>query len=122
MIRGTQYLVLDLLKAIINFTKFARNQCRYEWFNFAAYTKHKTFEMRLHQGSIDAVEINNWIRLCSIFMDWAAGMSFTKVKNRLLGKDKDELFEYIMQLCRDAGQDDLVDYYNCKVGKELVTA
>jgi len=105
------------IKAITSFTDFARYQCRYEWINFAAYTKHKTFEVRLHQGSIDAEEICNWIRLCSVFMDWAASMSFTKVKNRLLGKSKDEMFEYIMQLCRDAGQDDLVDYYNKKAGR-----
>jgi hypothetical protein len=111
---------LPKIKAITSFTEFARYQCRYEWFNFAAYTKHKTFEVRLHQGSIDAKEINNWLRIHSIFMDWASSMSFTKVKNRLLGKSKDELFDYIMQLCKDAGQEDLVDYYNTKVGKELV--
>jgi hypothetical protein len=108
---------LPSIKAIKRFSDFARKQCRYEYVNFAAYTKHKTFEVRLHHGSIDAKEICNWLRIHSVFMDWAASMSFTKVKNRLLGKTKEELHDYIMQICKDAGYDDLVEYYNCKVGR-----
>lgn len=35
---------------------------RYEWFNLYAYLAHNTFEVRLHQGSLNAQEIKNWIR------------------------------------------------------------
>jgi len=91
---------MQSLENITSFTKFARLQCRYEWFNFAAYGKYKTFEVRLHQGSIDAEEICNWIRIHAIFMDWAANKTFAEVKEALHGKDTNEQFDFIMELCQ----------------------
>jgi len=116
------YANLTRIKAIKKFTEFAQNQTRYEWANFAAYAKFKTFEIRLHQGSLDATEICNWLRIHTIFMDWATSMSFTKVKNRLLHLDTNARFEFIMDLCEQAGQSDLVNYYQAIRATELVTA
>jgi hypothetical protein len=112
------YADMAKIKEIKKFTDFAQNQTRYEWINFAAYAKFKTFEVRLHQGSVDATEICNWIRIHTIFMDWATSMSFTKVKNRLLSKTTEERFEFIMGLCHHAGQHDLVEYYSNKCAIE----
>lgn len=36
---------------------------RYMGINVAAYGKHKTFEIRIHSGTINDVKINNWIKL-----------------------------------------------------------
>ena len=36
---------------------------RYRYVNAASYDKHKTLEIRLHHGTLDADEIINWIKL-----------------------------------------------------------
>ncbi len=36
---------------------------RYWYVNHQAYSAHKTLEVRLHQGSLSAVEIINWVKL-----------------------------------------------------------
>ncbi len=42
---------------------------RYKIINAHAYSKHKTLEVRLHQGSLDAIKICNWIDLLLAIQD-----------------------------------------------------
>lgn len=44
-----------------DFDYFCRCSDRYEFVNLAAYRTHKTFEIRGHQGTLNPVEILNWI-------------------------------------------------------------
>lgn len=39
------------------------NDWRYNMINAHAYFQHRTIEIRIHEGTVDAEEINNWIRL-----------------------------------------------------------
>ncbi len=47
----------------------ARNADRYRSLNVTAYSKYKTFEIRLHQGSLDKVKVKNWVTLLLNFFD-----------------------------------------------------
>ena len=99
---------------ISNFTNFAWNQTRYEWVNFVAYSVHSTFEVRLHQGTLDANEVCNWVKAHATFMDWASNAGWAKVRNTLLCMNDAERFDFIAQVWRDAGCGDLEDYYGNK--------
>lgn len=97
------------------FATYAMRQNRYEWLNLNAYSKFRTFEIRLHHGSIDGEEICNWIRAHAIFVDWAAQLSLRKVKEFFENMSKDEKFEFVSSLWKSAGCGDLADYYQCKL-------
>ena len=97
-----------------SFQAFSEDQARYEWCNFAAYAKFRTIEIRSHQGSLNAAEICNWIRLHLIFMAWAQEHTFAEVKRTLWCIDGAEQFDFIMGLCVAAGASDLVEYYSNK--------
>jgi hypothetical protein len=94
---------------VTDFNWFASGQPRYEWFNVAAYTKYKTFEIRLHQGSINTDQICNWIRIHALFVDWAVSKTCAEVIAALEGADRED---FMAQICLDAGCDDLVTYYH----------
>jgi hypothetical protein len=96
------------VRGITRFSNFSGRQSRYEWLNVAAYSKHKTFEVRVHQGSVDAKQICNWIRIHSIFMDWATSKTCDEVTAALKDVDRKA---FMAQLCREAGCEDLVAYY-----------
>jgi hypothetical protein len=105
------------IEGLTSFTRFARQQTRYEWFNVAAYTKFKTFEIRLHQGSINAEQICNWIRIHTLFVDWAASKTCNEVTEALEWFDREALLGGI---CHAAGCDDLVAYYHLTPAKMVV--
>lgn len=66
-----------LLYSMVPFSRFENQYCRpnkhgfdmgvycgrYWAINPAAYSEHKTIEVRLHSGTINAVKINHWIKL-----------------------------------------------------------
>lgn len=43
---------------------------RYKWFNIMAYQKHRTLEVRLHSGTMNAEKINNWVIAHTRFWEW----------------------------------------------------
>lgn len=98
------------------FYEFSGRQSRYTWINFSAYNRHKTFELRLHEGTLDACAIKNWVKAHAIFMDWASCAGWAQVRNTLLCMNTAEKFEFIAQLWAVAGCDDLGDYYGEKAG------
>lgn len=82
---------------------------RYEWLNLRAYNSHTTLEVRLHHGSINGIEICNWIKAHTRFMDWATTAGFDGVREALDGKNNAGLFDFIVE---EVWKDDtLRDYY-----------
>lgn len=43
---------------------------RYKWFNVMAYNKHRTLEVRLHSGTMNAEKITNWVVAHTRFWEW----------------------------------------------------
>jgi hypothetical protein len=101
----------DALYKAPEFFFFAEDQSRYEWINFAAYNRHRTFEVRIHEGSIDANRICNWVKAHAVFIDWAASVGWAKVRNTLVCMDTNEQNEFIAQLWCAAGCEDVAEYY-----------
>ena len=99
------------IKSISDFGRFSRNSGRYEWINCAAYYQHSTFEVRLHEGTIDSQTICNWLRIHAIFVDWATSKTVEDVERKLCGLHPARQFDFIAGLCQEAGCADLVDFY-----------
>lgn len=49
---------------------------RYVKMNFASFTRHTTVEFRQHSGTLDAVKITNWIKLCVRMVERAKQQNF----------------------------------------------
>lgn len=109
------------LYGITDWDSFANRNTRFTWINFNAYSVHGTFEVRLHHGSLNDYEICNWIKAHAAFMDWASSAGWTEVRNALLPMNNAEKFEFIAQVWRDAGYDNLEDYYNSKSRGQFTT-
>ena len=114
---GENNFDISRVRSITKFNIFSRKQSRYEWLNVAAYSKHKTFEVRVHQGSINTDQICNWIRIHALFVDWAASKTCDEVIAALECVDRNALLGGI---CHAAGCDDLVAYYHLTPAKLVV--
>ena len=98
-----------------SFSSFVSNQGRH-WVNFSAYNKHRTFEVRLHEGTLDGEEVCNWIKAHATFMDWASKVGWNTVRNSLLCLNNADKFEFIAQIWARAGCAELGEYYGSKIG------
>ena len=105
------HVSMSEVAACSDFTYWVGSRDRYRWINFAAYTKHRTFEVRLHHGTLDGRAICNWVAAIAIFMDWASKAGFDGVKRQLWLASFAERFDFIARLWQDAGRSDLVEYY-----------
>ena len=86
---------------------------RDQWINWRAYIDHGTVEVRSHEGTLDVLEICNWVRAHTAFVDWGVAAGPTVVKKTLQG-GAFELFEKLAQIWVDAGEEDLLEYYASK--------
>jgi len=64
-----------------NFSRFCQQQTRYTWFNVNALTQHGTFEVRLHEGTLDSRRICNWVKAHLRFADFVQDMKFSAIRN-----------------------------------------
>lgn len=106
----------DLLDYNGPFHRFINSETRdrYEWLNLRAYSRHSTFEVRLHHASLNEKEICNWIKAHTRFVDWATTIGLDKVVGKLSGKSCREMFEII---AREAWRDsELRAFYAGKAG------
>jgi len=103
--------VSDLV-GITNMRDFSYTRHRYEWLNFAAYHVHSTFEVRLHESTLDGNQVCNWIRGISLWMAWASRVGWVVVRNSLLCKDTAEKYDLMCQVWRDYGCDDLIEWFD----------
>jgi hypothetical protein len=88
---------------------------RYTWFNVYAYLDHSTFEIRLHEGTLDSVKICNWVRALTIFADWAGKHSIDEVVEHFGGETPAVCFDRLCEIWRAAGCADLEGFYTSKV-------
>jgi hypothetical protein len=63
-----------------NFQRFCRNQPRYSWFNVYAFDQHGTFEIRLHEGTLDSKRICNWTKAHLRFADFVQDLKFRQIE------------------------------------------
>jgi|WetSurMetagenome_2_1015567.scaffolds.fasta_scaffold01858_20 hypothetical protein len=66
---------------------FCECRDRYSLCNLQAYWKFGTYEIRLHQGSLDALEICNWIKAHLRFVEWARDKTFDEIDDAFRGSD-----------------------------------
>ena len=114
---ATEWTITDLMAYTAGhmFSEFANRYYRYQWFNIMAYTKHKTFEIRLHQGSLNANEIKNWVKAHTTFADYAAKHTPQEVIDEFRSISKEEKLAKMCKIWTDAGCADIVDYYRVLV-------
>jgi hypothetical protein len=62
---------------------------RYHALNISAFSKWKTFEVRLHHGTLEADKIKEWISLLLKFFDYFSDKSFSQYFRRKLSKMND---------------------------------
>lgn len=71
---------------------------RYSAINCEAFNKHKTIEIRLHSGSLNATKINNWVNILTAIVDRADAVGKTITSAKGLQEQfgiNDTLVEYI---------------------------
>jgi hypothetical protein len=66
---------------------FCDRQDRYSLCNLNAYSKFGSFEIRLHQGSLEARAVCNWIKAHLRFVDWAKDKTFDEIDDAFRGSD-----------------------------------
>lgn len=89
---------------------------RFTWFNVEAYPKHHTFEVRLHEGTLDATTVKNWTIAWTVFADWAAKKSIIEIEREFANLSITQKFYKLCKIWKGAGCNDLVDYYSKKGG------
>lgn len=72
------YSAADIVGAN-SFTSWCEYRNRYEFINLTAYSKHKTFEIRGHQGTLNPVEVINWIEAHLRFVEFVKGRPLTEL-------------------------------------------
>jgi len=92
-----------------SYSAFAFRSSRYYWANVSSYSRHRTIEIRAHEGTCDGVAVCNWIKAHTRFADWAGSKGLAGVMDAMNGLDDNEIFELI---AREAWQDnELRAYY-----------
>ena len=66
--------VSDLVKTVARASGAAAD--RYVKLNFASFARHTTVEFRQHSGTLDAVKITNWIKICVRMVERAKQQNF----------------------------------------------
>lgn len=70
----------DSMVTAYNFERFCDSQDRYQWFNVYSLGYHGTFEIRLHEGTLDSRLICNWVKAHLRFADFVQDMKFRQIK------------------------------------------
>ena len=78
---------LDDVKAIADENDWARfASCdRYQWCNMAAYTWHKSIEIRLHTATLDYDKIANWVIAHCRFVDAVKDIPISNIRDIFRG-------------------------------------
>jgi hypothetical protein len=79
---------------------------RYDYVNLRAYYDHKTIEVRLLEGTVDAKTICNWVAIHARFMDYVRNLSFDDLDLTLSG----ETHHVLSALADIIGDGDLIDW------------
>jgi hypothetical protein len=74
---------------------------RYDYVNIGAYGCHKTIEVRLLEGTVDAGTICNWIAIHARFMDYVKNHSFDDL-DLILSGDRNHVLIALTHIVGDA--------------------
>lgn len=108
-------LTRERLEDARRFTYLARSINRFEWFNIAAYARHGTIEIRLHEGSLNIRAIRYWVMAHLRFVDAVKDKTFDEIDTMF----KDNAWA---TLRRCWGSPLLARYYGRKRARRLVAA
>lgn len=64
---------------------FVGSRDRFEFVNWRSYLVHGSVEIRSHAGTLDADEINNWIKLHARFIDAVSKMPISELATKFCG-------------------------------------
>jgi hypothetical protein len=87
---------------------------RYQWINLKAYAEHNTFEVRLHNGTIVADKVTNWVIAHLRFIDAVSKMTVAQVRAKFEGKSAWTNFWQISEIWDN---DELTDFYANRAAK-----
>jgi hypothetical protein len=73
---------------------------RYAWVNLHAYNKHGTFEVRLHNATLDGEKVCNWIKAHTRFIDGVRNKTFAEI-DRMFGHTVESAFAGLAKLWDD---------------------
>jgi hypothetical protein len=62
-------------------------------------TRHGTFEIRLHQGTLVEAEVINWVKLHTWFADYVSRLKWHQIKRRFLNKTAQQQFRIFLENC-----------------------
>lgn len=93
-----------------SFSGLARRGDKFEWMNYSSVNYHGTFENRLHEGTLDANEVCNWIKANLKFTDKIGRMTHVAIREMFEGKSIGEQAEQISNIWGS----DLTAFYKAK--------
>lgn len=83
-----------------SFRTFCYSTERYTWVNWRAFLRHRTVELRIHTGTVDADKVCNWVKAHTRFIDWASKQSIESLQY-LAMYTVDELFDVLVHVIDD---------------------
>ncbi len=87
---------------------------KYRWLNIGAFSVHKTFELRVHSGTMNATKVKNWVKANLRFIDAVADMTIEEITSLLAGTEVHTQFVEIAKMWDGEGENvdtELSDYY-----------
>ncbi|GMU26230.1 MAG: hypothetical protein AMXMBFR16_11350 [Candidatus Uhrbacteria bacterium] len=85
---------------------FVGGRDRFQFINWRAFLVHGTLEIRTHDASLDANEINNWVMLHARFIDFVATLSCDDI-DTLFGRTVSDNFAGLREIVGSS----LADFY-----------
>jgi len=99
----TQYSAEEIRAYNHNIVNYFRGCSRYAWFNVNAYEKYKTFEIRLHEGTMHYKTIIYWAMAHTRFVDAVKDMRYEEI-DRLLDGAAIQQFDVLKAIWNQSGQ------------------
>jgi hypothetical protein len=87
---------------------------RYIWCNICSLSSHGTFEIRLHNGTVESDVVTNWIKAHVMFVERVKDMQLYRLDRRFKDKTIDAQFTALAGLWGDA---DLAAYYRRRASR-----
>jgi hypothetical protein len=108
MCAAPNYSIVDIIN--INNAEgwdyFVAARDRFEFVNWRAYLVHGTVEVRMHDASLNAEEICNWVKCHARFIDFVSSCSLADIRE-LLGDTVEQQFKVLS----DVVGNELSEYY-----------
>jgi hypothetical protein len=101
---GYEYSELRMIQSYDDWCYFVGSRDRFEFVNWRAWFVHKTLEIRLHEGTLNARTITNWIKVHDCFIDAVRTLELSDIDGIFKGDAAWTNFSTIIG-------SDLSDYY-----------